>query len=494
MAILHSFKNSIKKNLIKIPIGKAHQWSRLVKVSFWFFLGAMLGFFFFTSFLYIFYQKSHANLVYSGVVVNGVDFGGKTRDEVREYFAQKNKLIQKTTIVLIAPTPQPDADPHMATISAQQINFGYDANLLADQAYSIGRSDNNLSNMSLILQAYTDGVQLSPAYHYSDEKINKLLKPLQAKLEIKPVDALFNFENGKVVTFRFSKDGKTVDTKKLKEDIFSNLFSSLLADTPQTISIKVPLKTLKPQVTDDKASKMGIKELIAEGTSLFQHSIENRIFNISLAAARLNGTLIPPGQTFSFGKTVGDVSTITGYRQAYVIENGKTVLGDGGGICQVSTTLFRAALNAGLPIVERHPHAYRVGYYEQDSGPGIDAAVYIPGVDLKFKNDTGHHILIQSFVDLSEQRLTFSIYGTKDNRDVVINQPIITSESPAPETLYQDDPTLPKGQLKQIDFSAAGANVFFTRQVKKDGKVILSDKFVSNYRPWQAIFLRGTKE
>jgi vancomycin resistance protein YoaR len=345
-----------------------------------------------------------------------------------------------------------------------------------------------------MFQAYTDGVHLSPAYHFSDEKLSKIIKPIQNQLEIKPVDALFNFENGKVVTFRFSQDGKTVDTQKLKDQVLHSLFSSLLADTPQTIHIKIPLKTLQPEITDDKAGKMGIKEEIATGTSLFQHSIENRIYNISLAAARINGTLIAPGETFSFAKTVGDISVDTGYRQAYVIENGKTVLGDGGGVCQVSTTLFRAALNAGLPIVERHPHAYRVGYYEQNSGPGIDAAVYVPSVDMKFKNDTGHYILIQSYVDLQSQQLTFSLYGTKDNREVVVNQPIVTSETPAPETKYQDDPTLPKGELKQVDFSAAGANVYFTRQVKKDGKIYLSDKFVSNYRPWQAIFLRGTKE
>src|SRR5205085_743367 len=129
------------------------------------------------------------------------------------------------------------------------------------------------------------------------------------------------------------------------------------------------------------------------------------------------GVLIAPGQVFSFSKAIGEVSSFTGYKQAYVIENGKTVLGDGGGVCQVSTTLFRAALNAGLPIVERHPHAYRVQYYEEDSGPGIDAAVYVPSVDLKFKNDTGHHILIQAYADVENLRLTFDLYGANDGRE-----------------------------------------------------------------------------
>jgi vancomycin resistance protein YoaR len=208
----------------------------------------------------------------------------------------------------------------------------------------------------------------------------------------------------------------------------------------------------------------------------------------------LNGILIKPGEEFSFDKAVGDVSSLTGYKQAYVIQNGRTVLGDGGGVCQVSTTFFRAILDAGYPITERNPHAYRVHYYEEDSGPGIDAAIYTPTVDLKFKNDSGHYLLVQSYIDTEEMRLTFELYGTKDGREVTIGKPVILSQSPAPEPLYQDDPTLPKGQIKQVDFAAPGAKVYFTREVKKNGEVIISDKFTSNYRPWQAVYLRGTKE
>ncbi|MEK9207877.1 MAG: VanW family protein, partial [Patescibacteria group bacterium] len=244
----------------------------------------------------------------------------------------------------------------------------------------------------------------------------------------------------------------------------------------------------------EKVNKMGIKELIGSGTSLFQHSIETRIYNVNLAASRINGVLVSPGDTFSFAKSVGDVSSLTGYKQAYIIENGKTVLGDGGGVCQVSTTLFRAALNSGLPIVERNAHAYRVGYYEQDSPPGIDATVYVPSVDLKFKNDTGNYILIQSIIDPEELRLTFMIYGTKDGRISELSTPVVTNQTPAPPDKFEDDPNLPKGQIKQIDFAASGANVYFTRTVTKDGKVIIADKFSSNYRPWQAVYLRGTKE
>ncbi|MBI5122740.1 VanW family protein [Candidatus Roizmanbacteria bacterium] len=473
-----NFKKNIKFN--------SKTFAKAIKMSFWFILGVLVGFFFFTSFIYIVYRQSHYNTVYDGVLINGVNFGGKTKEQIQTYFAQKNSYIHNITITLT------DSDT-TASLSAKQIDFGYNENLIAQQAFSIGRSDNLISNISLMLQAYVSGVNISSTFQFNDDKITGFIAPLEKKINIEPVDALFNFEDGKVKTFKLSSNGKKVDVDNLKKIIIANFSSPANISLLQAITVPIPIKTVKPEITSEKINNMGIKELIGEGTSTFYHSIENRIYNVGLASSRVNGALVKPGETFSFTKTIGDVSSFTGYKQAYVIENGRTVLGDGGGVCQVSTTLFRAALNAGIPIVERHPHAYRVGYYEQDSGPGIDAATYYPDVDLKFKNDTGYYILIQTVFDPNNLKLTFNLYGTNDGRTTTIDQPVILSQSPAPDDLYQDDPTLPVGQVKQVDFAAAGADVFFTRTVKKDDKIILSDKFVSNYRPWQAIYLRGTK-
>lgn len=481
------FNSQQKKNGKKQLQQQQTRAMRVFSMIFWFICGALIGFFFFVSFLYIFYQKSHENLIYDGVMVNNIDFGGKSKEQLKSYFQNKNTAMRQKTFEL-------KADTYTATISAKQLGFGYDEELLAQQAYSIGRTDHVLTNISIILQAYINGIKLPPAYRYNEDTMDNLVKPLKQQVDKKPVNALFNFQDGKVVAFQLSKNGQTIDKKNIQDQIFSYLSSPSISDKKETISINVPIIPVKPAITSDKAANLGITELIGEGESLFLHSIENRVFNISLAASRLNGILIAPDEVFSFAKAVGDVSAFTGYKQAYVIENGKTVLGDGGGVCQVSTTLFRAILDAGLPIVERHPHAYRVGYYEQDSPPGIDAAVYVPTVDLKFKNDTGKYILIQSIVDPDNLQLIFQLYGTSDNREVSMTKPVILSESPAPEPSYQDDPTLPKGEVKQVDFAAPGAVIYFTRTVKKDGKVILSDKFSSNYKPWQAVYMRGTKE
>lgn len=470
---------------MKIPRIKKKHIRRISKSAFWFLTGALLGLVLISGFAIIIFQTTHKNVIYPGVSINGINFGGKTKNQVRTYFEKKNEKIGSAQINLTSP---------QGTVSAsiKDLDFGYNSDLLATQAFLIGRSDNVLSNLSLIVQAYTTGLNLPVSYTFSKDKLNNLISPLSEKINVEPVEALFSFQNGRVVTFRPSSDGQAIDEDKLSNELLSKFQTLLIYPSSQPVSIAIPIKIKKPSITTDKANNLGIKELIGVGTSLFQHSIPNRIYNITLAATRLNGILVKPGETFSFDQALGDVSAFTGYKQAYVIQNGKTILGDGGGVCQVSTTFFRALLNAGLPIVERHAHAYRVGYYEQDSPPGLDATIYSPSVDLRFTNDTGNYILIQTAVDPNIQRLTFFLYGTSDGRTTNVSSPVITSQTPPPAPLYQDDPTRPAGSLEQTDFAAWGASVYFTRTVEKNGKVIISDKFVSNYQPWQAVYIRGT--
>lgn len=459
---------------------------RASKNLFWFFTGAFLSLFFLIGIVYFFYQKTNENRIYPGIYVGNINFGGKTKEQVKNYFDNKNANIGQSTLTITS-------DYGMATISAKDMNFGYDSELLSVQAYSLGRSDNIFSNISLILQAYLSGIRLESAYSYSKETIEKTIQPLKQKINRDPIDAKFEFKNGRVTTFLTSSDGQAVDMDKLHQLIADKTFTIVTSEKPQNLSITLPIKIIPPEISTEKANNLGIKELIGEGHSKFAHSIPSRIYNVNLAASRINGVLIAPNEVFSFDKALGDVSAFTGYKQAYVIQNGRTVLGDGGGVCQVSTTFFRAILNAGLPIVERHAHAYRVSYYEEDSGPGIDATIFVPSVDLKFKNDTGHYILAQSVIDLDNLTLDFYFYGTKDGRVTTVSEPVITSQTPPPPALYQDDPNLPVGQIQQVDFEAWGANVYFTRTVTKNNKVIISEKFTSRYQPWQAVFLRGTK-
>jgi vancomycin resistance protein YoaR len=473
---------------MKLSLSKAKKTriKHLSKISFWFLTGAGISLFLILSFSYITFQSYYKDRIYPGVKIDGKDFGRSRQSDLNNYFAQKSKEAADTVFTF-------SYEDKIATVSAQDISFGYDSALLSKQAMSIGRSADPVSNLSLIFQSYLGYVNLSPAYSFSQKKLDRKLDSIYKEINKKPVEAVFNFEDGRVTQFRASENGQQVDKTQLNQIVLSKA-SLVINNTHQKIVIiTIPVKILKPTLTTDRVNKMGINGLIGTGTSLFAGSIESRIYNVNLAASRINGFLVKPGDTFSFAKAVGDVSNLTGYKQAYVIQNGKTVLGDGGGVCQVSTTLFRAALNAGLPIVERHAHAYRVHYYEEDSAPGVDATVYVPTVDLKFKNDTGHYILIQSIIDLTQPRLTFMIYGTSDGRVVNQTEPIVSNIRPAPPDKYEDDPTLPVGTVKQVDFAAGGADASFTRTVTRNGEVISQDTFTSHYTPWQAIYLRGTK-
>ena len=460
---------------------------RHLRTAGWFFFGGLLGLFFFTSFVFIYFKLSYADVVYPGVYVDNIDFGGKSKDDVKNYFSKKNAPLDETEFILTSGSLS-------ATTSAQNLNLGYDEELLAEQAFMLGRSENTLSNISLIFQAYMQGVKLEPSYTFSDEVFEKAVEPFRKSIDKEPINAQFNFQDGRVTAFKPSTNGEKVDVENLKEVIRTKAYVTLQNQKSDRITIAVPKIIVEPEVTTEKVNNLGIKELIGRGTSEFRGSIPNRVFNINHAASKLNGVLVPPGETFSFVKQIGDISKLTGYKEAYIIQGGRTVLGDGGGVCQVSTTLFRAILNSGLPVVERNQHAYRVQYYEQDMPPGVDAAIYVPTVDLKFKNDTKHHILIQTIFDAENYSLTFELYGTSDGRVAQISEPVITSQTPAPEPVYQDDPTLPKDQIKQVDWAAPGATVYFTRTVTRDGKTLIEETFNSRYRPWQAVYLKGTKE
>lgn len=452
----------------------------------WFAVGAILGLFFIASFAYIFLQQFYQGRVLPGVSVAGVNFGGKSQEYVANYFDQKNTAIGDSTFTFLY-------DDTYATTSAKNLQLGYNSKLLAEQAVSIGRSTDIFSNISLAFQAYLTGIQLTPSYTFSEEQLRSFLSDAEKAIHIDPVDAQFQSANGRVTAFKPSRKGKDIDYDTLSRIISDRIPYLVVLGKPEDTQITIPIQTIEPKITTEKANNLGIKELIGVGTSLFQHSIASRIYNVELAANRLNGIIVKPGEEFSFDKALGDVSAFTGYKQAYIISGGHTILGDGGGVCQVSTTMFRAILNAGLPVTERHAHDYRVGYYEEDGPPGIDATVYVPTVDLKFRNTTGHNILIQSVVDPHNLRLTFYFYGVKDGRQVTMTTPVISNVQPAPAPLYRDDPTLPKGIVKQIDFAANGATVTFNRVVTQNGKEIINETYISNYRPWQAVYLVGTQ-
>jgi vancomycin resistance protein YoaR len=309
-----------------------------------------------------------------------------------------------------------------------------------------------------------------------------------------PADARFTFNDTtrQLDLIQPAQEGRTV---KIDESVAA--INSAIQHGDQSATLALDIE--QPAVTSDAtAASLGITQLIHQEQSYFFGSSEPRIQNIEAAAARFHGLLVAPGETFSMGEALGDVSLDNGYAEALIIYGNRTIKGVGGGVCQVSTTLFRTAFFSGFPIVERVPHAYRVYYYEQTSTgahnpdlAGLDATVYEPLVDLKFTNDTPYWLLMETYVNVGARRITWKFYSTSDGRSVTWDTTGPQNRVPAPDPAFEENPDMGKGQMQQVDWSAEGADVTVNRTVMRDGQVYFSDQFSTHYAPWQAVCQYG---
>lgn len=262
-------------------------------------------------------------------------------------------------------------------------------------------------------------------------------------------------------------------------------------------NVNLVMQTTNPPVMDDAtAESLGITEPTSIYTSYFYGSDAARIQNIKTSSARFHGLLVAPGESFSMADALGDVSLDTGYSEAWIIFGDRTIKGVGGGVCQVSTTLFRTVFFGGYQVDERWFHAYRVKYYEQTASgghdnklAGLDATVFAPQVDFRFTNDSPYWLLMETYVGSSS--LTWKFYSTSDGRSVDWDTSGLRNIVKPPEPLYEENPDLAKGQIKQVDWAVDGADVTVTRTVTRDGVVIHDDVFNTHYMPWQAKYQYG---
>ncbi|MFZ2192762.1 MAG: VanW family protein [Candidatus Moraniibacteriota bacterium] len=252
------------------------------------------------------------------------------------------------------------------------------------------------------------------------DSLKQSIADLALKTNEDPVDARLKIIDGKVSTFSLSENGLALDENKSAEKIID-----YLKNKGEPTLIELPYQEINPTVVTSNADEIKIDTLIGEGRSNFRGSPKNRIFNIKVATERFNGILIKPGEDFSFVRVLGEVDGEHGYLPELVIKKDKTEPEFGGGICQVSTTAFRAAIYSGLKITSRQNHAYPVSYYNPQ---GMDSTIYVPRPDLRFKNDTPGYILIQTKIEGTE--LIFQFYGTSDGRKTKVIGPTILEKNP----------------------------------------------------------------
>jgi len=249
----------------------------------------------------------------------------------------------------------------------------------------------------------------------------------------------------------------------------------------------LPVRTSAPALTTAEARALGVKEVISSYTTTFNAGDAPRVHNISLIAAAVNGSLVLPDQVFSMNGATGQRTPSKGYRTAHVIRNGEIVDGIGGGVCQAGTTVFNAVFFAGLPVVERRNHSLHISHYPM----GRDATLNWPGTDLKFRNDSPYGIYITAKATPATLKVT--LYSTSRGYKVTHS-----TSSPynfrAPQTRYEDDPTLPEGTEVVESQGSSGFDVTVHRTVTQSGRVVRKDTFVSNYIPWSKVVRRGTKK
>lgn len=331
------------------------------------------------------------------------------------------------------------------------------------------------------------------------ELIEAYAKTLAEQIFIEPKDAKLKIEDGKAVIFEVSQDGLELDIAKttdlISEGILSRTVLGIKSNDPngqQSTIITLPVATKKANITDETIETLGIKELIGRAETDFSGSPRNRVHNITTGTKFINGLLIRPGDEFSTVGTLGEVDASSGYLPELVIKNNRTIPEYGGGLCQVSTTLFRSVLNAGLKVTERRNHSYRVSYYERGIGPGLDATIYLPKPDFKFLNDTPGWILIQGTV--KGNKLIFELYGTSDGRKSKIDGPYTLSTKAAPAPVYVQSNSVAPGKTVLIEHAHAGATTTAKYSVvDKDGKLLFEQTFDSVYKALPARYLVGPK-
>lgn len=328
--------------------------------------------------------------------------------------------------------------------------------LLASQViFSLG--EKKIIVLPKVFMAWVNIERISgtPVLTFRTDKLKEYLeKEIAPQVEVAAKDARFAMDNGKVSVFSQAEDGKKLNIEETAKAVRLNL-------EKENYQTELIMEALPSQIkTTEEIEKLGIKTLLGTGESNFRGSPKNRILNIKVGSERFNGVLIPPGATFGFNEHLGPVNKETGYAPELVIKEHVTTPEYGGGICQISTTAFRAAIYSGLKIVERHNHAYPVAYY---GTPGLDATVYPnqrtwkDGTDLKFINDTPGYILIQTRIDGT--KLFFDFWGTSDGREIKLVGPVTYDRKP-------------DGSVRAK----------LTQQIYKDGQLSREDVFLSAYK------------
>ena len=477
--------------------------------------------------------------IFSGISVQGIDVSNLTIDEAKKKVSSiiGNHISEEISL---------QHNDFQTVILPEQFGVSFDVDSAVEQAYSIGKSDSLIKNNYTILSLLLKNYNISPSINYDEDLLNSLIDSINAQLPDRVVNSGYSIDGTNLI-ITSGKDGILISSSDLKDEILS--FLNDISSKNETINIPVnnvgaepinldaiykdifklpvdasyttnpyvvypssngldfaismeeakaiisnqqdeytiPLKITYPNVTTNQIGNEAFPDLLSQFSTSFTSSGYNRSNNIILSSAKLNGLVLMPGEEFSYNQAVGQRTRAAGFREAGAYSNGKVVQEVGGGICQVSSTLYNAVLYANLEIVERTNHYFNPGYVKA----GLDATVSWGGPDFRFRNNRNYPIRIVT--DTSGKKLKVYIYGLKTDDDFsVVLDPRYISSVPY-KTTYQKDPSLATGETRVISSGSNGCKTATYKYVYDKNGTLISSECISRdtYSPHNKVVAVG---
>lgn len=477
--------------------------------------------------------------IFSGISVQGIDVSNLTIDEAKRKVSSiiGNHISEEISL---------QHNDFQTVILPEQFGVSFDVDSAVEQAYSIGKSDSVIKNNYTILSLLLKNYNISPSINYDEDLLNSLIDSINAQLPDRVVNSGYSIDGTNLI-ITSGKDGILISSSDLKDEILS--FLNDISSKNETINIPVnnvgaepinldaiykdifklpvdasyttnpyvvypssngldfaismeeakaiisnqqdeytiPLKITYPNVTTNQIGNEAFPDLLSQFSTSFTSSGYNRSNNIILSSAKLNGLVLMPGEEFSYNQAVGQRTRAAGFREAGAYSNGKVVQEVGGGICQVSSTLYNAVLYANLEIVERTNHYFNPGYVKA----GLDATVSWGGPDFRFRNNRNYPIRIVT--DTSGKKLKVYIYGLKTDDDcTVVLDPRYISSVPY-KTTYQNDASLATGETRVVSSGSNGCKTATYKYVYDKNGTLISSECISQdtYSPHNKVVAVG---
>jgi len=477
--------------------------------------------------------------IFSGISVQGIDVSNLTIDEAKKKVSSiiGNHISEEISL---------QHNDFQTVILPEQFGVSFDVDSAVEQAYSIGKSDSLIKNNYTILSLLLKNYNISPSINYDEDLLNSLIDSINAQLPDRVVNSGYSIDGTNLI-ITSGKDGILISSSDLKDEILS--FLNDISSKNETINIPVnnvgaepinldaiykdifklpvdasyttnpyvvypssngldfaismeeakaiisnqqdeytiPLKITYPNVTTNQIGNEPFPDLLSQFSTSFTSSGYNRSNNIILSSAKLNGLVLMPGEEFSYNQAVGQRTRAAGFREAGAYSNGKVVQEVGGGICQVSSTLYNAVLYANLEIVERTNHYFNPGYVRA----GLDATVSWGGPDFRFRNNRNYPIRIVT--DTSGKKLKVYIYGLKTDDDcTVVLDPRYISSVPY-KTTYQNDASLATGETRVVSSGSNGCKTATYKYVYDKNGTLISSECISRdtYSPHNKVVAVG---